>query len=55
VDLEGVPAGSWKVTWWDTLKGAPMASQVVAHPGGMLRLPTPPIARHAAVVLALAQ
>ncbi|HEY4988348.1 MAG TPA: cellulase family glycosylhydrolase [Opitutaceae bacterium] len=55
VDLDNVPAGSWKVTWWDTLKGAPSASKVVAHPGGMLKLETPPILRHAAVVLTRTQ
>jgi hypothetical protein len=51
VNLEGVPAGSWRVTWWDTLKGAPMDPSVLTHPGGTLKLQTPPIARHAAVVL----
>jgi Cellulase (glycosyl hydrolase family 5)/Domain of unknown function (DUF5060) len=49
--LDDVPAGSWKVTWWDTLKGVPSESQTLQHPGGVLRLPTPPISRHAAVVL----
>jgi hypothetical protein len=51
VDLENVPAGSWKVTWWDTLKGAPSDSKVVVHTGGTLKLQTPAISRHAAVVL----
>ena len=51
VSLDNVPAGSWKVTWWDTDKGVPAAPSVVAHPGGVLRLQTPPITRHAAVVL----
>ena len=55
VDLDNVPAGSWKVTWWDTLKGVPAESKVVAHPGGTLKLQTPPITRHAAVVLTRAQ
>jgi hypothetical protein len=55
LNLENVPAGSWKVTWWDTLKGTPSPSKVVAHPGGMLRLETPAILRHAAVVLARVQ
>ncbi|MGA2018760.1 MAG: hypothetical protein ABSH26_17610 [Opitutaceae bacterium] len=54
-DLDDVPAGSWKVTWWDTSKGAPSPSRVIAHPGGMLRLPTPPIIRDAAVVLTRAE
>ena len=51
VNLENVPAGSWRVTWWDTLKGAPSESRTVEHPGGLLKLQTPPIGRHAAVVL----
>jgi len=51
VRLEDVPAGSWKVTWWDTQKGVASDSKVVAHPGGTLRIETPPIVRHAAVVL----
>jgi hypothetical protein len=55
VDLEGVSAGSWKVTWWDTQKGTPLESKVVVHPGGIMKLPTPPILRHAAVALARPQ
>lgn len=51
--LENVPAGTWRVTWWDAVKGAPSSSTVLAHPGGTLRLPTPPISRYAAVALAL--
>ncbi|HEY5228223.1 MAG TPA: hypothetical protein VIJ19_06755, partial [Opitutaceae bacterium] len=51
VVIGDVPAGSWKVTWWDSVRGAPGASTVVAHPGGTLRLDTPPILRHGAVVL----
>ena len=49
--LADVPAGTWHVTWWDTLKGVPTAPVTLTHEGGLLRLPTPPIARHAAVVL----
>ena len=51
LDLDNVPAGSWKVTWWDSEKGVPLASSVVSHPGGTLRLQTPPVTRHAAVAL----
>jgi hypothetical protein len=54
VELEDVPAGSWKVTWWDTAKGAPSPSTVIEHRGGMMKLPTPPISRDAAVVLSRA-
>ena len=49
--LDNVPAGSWKVTWWDTEKGAPGDTQVVSHPGGLLRLKTPAVVRHCAVAL----
>jgi hypothetical protein len=51
VDFDNVPAGTWKVTWWNTQKGVPSETKVVVHPGGTLRLETPPIVRHAAVVL----
>ena len=51
LDLDNVPAGSWKVTWWDSEKGVPLASSVVTHPGGTLMLQTPPVTRHAAVAL----
>ncbi len=50
--IEDLPAGTWKITWWDTLQGIPGAPAIARHPGGTLRLPTPPISRHAAVVLA---
>ena len=49
--LDNVPAGTWKVTWWDSVKGTPGASSAISHPGGTLKLPTPPVTRHAAVVL----
>jgi hypothetical protein len=49
--LEDVPAGTWHATWWDSLKGVPAAPVPIRHPGGTLRLPTPPISRHAAVTL----
>jgi hypothetical protein len=50
--FDSVPAGSWKVTWWDTATGQPGATQTIDHPGGALKLPTPPIARDAVVALA---
>ncbi len=49
--LDDVPAGTWDVSWWDTAKGAPTSSAPVEHTGGTLRLPTPPVLRHTAVVL----
>ena len=51
VVLENVPAGSWKISWWDTQKGVASESSTVSHPGGTLRIVTPPITRHAALVL----
>jgi hypothetical protein len=51
VELRDVPTGSWKVTWWDTQKGVAAPPTVVVHPGGSLRIETPPIERHAALVL----
>ena len=53
VVLENVPAGSWKISWWDTQKGVASDSRTVSHPGGTLRIETPPITRHAALVLTL--
>lgn len=49
--IEDVPAGTWTVAWWDTAQGKPAPAITITHPGGTLRLPTPPITRHAAVVL----
>ena len=49
--IDDVPAGAWHVAWWDTLEGVPADPVTIQHGGGVLRLPTPPIARHAAVVL----
>jgi len=53
--LENVPAGSWKVAWWDTQKGAASPASVIEHRGGTLRLATPPIGSDAAVVLTRAE
>ncbi|PTX91393.1 DUF5060 domain-containing protein [Opitutus sp. ER46] len=52
--LDEVPAGAWSVTWWDTEKGTPAPAAALEHKGGSLRLQTPRILRHAAVVLAKA-
>ncbi len=53
IAIDDVPAGQWKVTWWDTINGTPLPTdETLTHAGGTLRLATPPIARHAAVVLA---
>ncbi|MEZ5277827.1 MAG: DUF5060 domain-containing protein [Opitutaceae bacterium] len=49
--LEDVPEGLWTVQWWDTEQGTPVTTDQLEHGGGTLRLPTPPVMRHAAVVL----
>jgi hypothetical protein len=49
--IADLPAGKWQVTWWDTQQGCPSPPVAVEHDGGTLSLPTPPINRHAAVVL----
>ena len=49
--LDDIPAGTWRVIWWDTLKGTPAVPVAIVHGGGPLRLSTPPVSRHAAVVL----
>jgi hypothetical protein len=51
IQIPDVPAGKWQVTWWDTFSGKPAAPVMIEHAGGVLQLRTPPIARHAAVVL----
>jgi len=49
--LERVPAGTWKVTWWDAVRGVAGTPTVVTHPGGTLRVKTPDVVRYAAVAL----
>ena len=49
--LDNVPPGTWQVTWWDSIAGTPGKPLAIVHAGGVLRVPTPPISRHAAVVL----
>lgn len=51
LELENVPRGTWNVTWWDTADATVTASEIVSHGGGTLRLSTPAIVRHAAIVL----
>ncbi|MBK8475221.1 MAG: hypothetical protein IPL39_02625 [Opitutaceae bacterium] len=53
VVLEALPAGKWSVIWWDLAKGEPATPLEIEHAGGTLRLPTPPIGRHAAASLEL--
>jgi hypothetical protein len=49
--IDDVAAGAWRVTWWDSLKGVPAATQSLAHSGGPLRLTVPSISRHAALII----
>jgi hypothetical protein len=51
ITLEDVPAGTWSVVWWDTVNGTPSPATTIEHAVGTLRLPTPPIVRHATVTL----
>ncbi len=51
VRIDAIPAGDWRVVWWDLDDGEPGAAGTVVHAGGPLEIPTPPIARHAAVAL----
>ena len=51
LQVDDVPAGSWRIAWWDTKKGTAAPPVVVAHAGGRLSVPVPALRRHAAVVL----
>lgn len=47
--IDDLPAGRWRVTWWDTQTGKHHVNPTILHNGGTLRVFTPKIARHAAV------
>ena len=49
--IDELPAGTWNVTWWDTIHGKAGPVTRLIHAGGALQLPTPPIAKDAAVAL----
>lgn len=49
--MNDVPAGSWLVAWWDTDSGVSVSEDRLEHEGDTLRLDTPAIRRHAAVVM----
>jgi hypothetical protein len=51
VTLDDVSPGEWRVTWWNSVKGVPAETKTISHLGGALRLPVPPISRHAALIL----
>lgn len=50
--LDDVAAGEWEITWWNTSRGTAGETKIIHHAGGALRLATPEIVRHAAVVIA---
>ncbi len=49
--ISDLPAGTWRVTWWAMEHGGPSDVRSLRHPGGEVRIPTPPISRHAALAL----
>ena len=53
VVIDDLPAGRWRVIWWDLDRGDPQPATDLDHGGGVHRLPTPAISRHAAVSLEL--
>ncbi len=53
VVLDALAAGKWRVVWWDLTAGRPATPLEIEHTGGTLRLPTPPIGRHAAASMEL--
>ncbi len=44
-------AGTLQVAWWDPDRGEPIATQALAHPGGVLVLHPPPFRHHIAFKL----
>jgi len=51
VVIPSLPAGRWEIEWWDSFAGVPSPATTVDHPGGDYALATPPVTRHAAVIL----
>ncbi|HEX2101277.1 MAG TPA: hypothetical protein VHF69_11460, partial [Candidatus Synoicihabitans sp.] len=49
--LEDVPAGHWRLTWWNVDAGEAASSHELEHPGGTLAVDTPPIQRFTAAWL----
>lgn len=49
--LNDVPPGSWRIAWWDTDRGVSVSNDRLEHDGGRLRLDTPAVDRHTAVVM----
>ncbi|MBL9206150.1 MAG: cellulase family glycosylhydrolase [Opitutaceae bacterium] len=49
--IDTLPAGNWTLTWWDLEQGKPKEATVWHHPGGPAKISTPPIARHATLML----
>jgi len=51
IPLETLPAGRWRVTWWNMTGSGAAAEETISHPGGTFRLKTPAISRHAAMFM----
>jgi hypothetical protein len=48
--LRDVPPGRWRIAWFDTTSGAFLPTREVDHQGGNLVVPTPLVARQAALL-----
>ena len=52
VQIPNLAAGTYQVTWWDTLEGKPVAQQsLTISAGGSAQLTTPPITQDLALYL----
>jgi hypothetical protein len=51
VQIPTLPAGKWRLTWWNPYTGETTTAPTIHHGGGPLALTTPPITRHAAAWL----
>lgn len=49
--VDDVPAGTWQLTWWDSVRGEPRETESISHAGGDLHLKTSSFSRHAAFIL----
>jgi hypothetical protein len=49
--IDEVPAGRWKLIWWDSMRGAVLSETVREHIGGRFSVKTPPVSRHAALAI----
>lgn len=49
--VENLREGPWRATWWNMSEGGAASIDSLSHGGGTLRLRTPRVGRHAAVIL----